>query len=118
MRKRPRADWRLKSTTSAVIAASRSHARGSAASVDPAGSASKTTDGGVAAIAAMPSDGAEPSACGSDFAVFSDNRQRPPQPMDRPRRTPYPFIAYPGCRGDAKKGYGDRRGLSIGWGGR
>src|SRR2546426_11169343 len=94
MRKRPRADWRLKSTTSAVIAASRSHARGSAASVDPAVSPSKTTDGGVAAIAATPSDGAEPSACGSDFVVSSDNRRRPRQPMDGPRRTPYPFIAY------------------------
>src|SRR3989440_10040144 len=104
MRKKPRADWRLKSTTSAVIAASRSRARGSAGSVDPAGSPSKTTDGGVAAIAAMPSDGAEPSACGSDFAVSSDNRRRPRQPMDGPCRTPSPFIAYPGCRGDAEAG--------------
>src|SRR2546427_4786 len=61
MRKKPRADWRLKSTTSAVIAPSRSRARGSAASVDPAVSPSKTTDGGVAVIAAMPSDGADPA---------------------------------------------------------
>src|SRR5437879_9435948 len=74
MRKRPRGDSRRKSTTNAATAESRNPGLASAMSADPDGSPSKTMDGAVAVIAATPSDGAVRSACGSDFAVSSDNR--------------------------------------------
>src|SRR5438309_9861085 len=74
MRKRPRGDSRRKSRTNAATAESRNPVLASAMSADPDGSPSKTMDGAVAAIAATPSDGAVRSACGSDSAVSSDNR--------------------------------------------
>src|SRR5437660_1771532 len=74
MRKRPRGDSRRKSRTNAATAESRNPVLASAMSADPDGSPSKTMDGAVAVIAATPSDGAVRSACGSDSAVSSDNR--------------------------------------------
>src|SRR5436189_4417118 len=74
MRKRPRGDSRRKSTTNAATAESRIPGLASAMSADPDGSPSKTMDGAVAVIATTPSDGAVRSACGSDFAVSSNNR--------------------------------------------
>src|SRR3989440_7179204 len=101
MRKRPRGDSRRKSRTNAATAESRNPVLASATSADPDGSPSKTMGGAVAVIAATPSDGAVRSACGSDSAVSSDNRDSIPK-EEVARRAPYPFIAYPGFRGDAE----------------